>query len=381
MIKLYKQQFGLSLIELMIAITLGAFIIIGAIQAYLGSRQASVFTESITEIQENSRFIFDQINLGTRQAADMGCPARMVRNANKNTVIAPPIIPFTSIKFNSVVKEDSGAGDVWFTHFYRGIEGTTGAAAGAAGQFLFSKSAKAGSDVLIVHKIDTSTLSDVALHAGTTFTTSAAHGIDGGENNAMLAIAANCLEASLFMVSGVDVNLTGVNVSHAVAATGDYDNCSTGIGGAGAEEGSVSCAVSPGTANKFFGAGSTLAKVTTAAYFVSSTDGLMRLTAGDRNAQELAEGVEQMILRFGVDTDADGIANQYKTTATVTNADWVDVVTIRIGLIMKSSSANILDGNKSITNCNGSGPSPSDRSLRRCVQSTINIRSRGGQNI
>jgi len=360
------KQSGLSLIELMIAITLGAFIIIGAMQAYLGSRQASSFADGISYIQENSRFIFDEINGSIRQAGDMGCPGSMVRNTNSLVGV--------SLNFNSVVKDDLVAGDTWFTNFYHGVEGVAGATAGAVGAFLDGKIPKVGSDVLVIHKIDPSTLSSVIGHAPPTFTTDThTYEISVGatSRDPILAVANDCLTASLFMMTGG----TATTVTHGTAAVGDYENCVSNLGSS-AVTGSVSCANSQALT---FSAGSTLAKVTTAAYFVDTNDNLKRLSAGDSIAEELVEDVERMILKFGIDTDDDGVANQYKATGVVTAAEWVDVVTVRIGLIMKTDTA-VLDTAQSIT-CNDATASASDRFLRKCILSTVNIRNRGGQNI
>ncbi|MCU7861709.1 MAG: PilW family protein, partial [Candidatus Thiodiazotropha sp. (ex Lucinoma kastoroae)] len=53
-------------------------------------------------------------------------------------------------------------------------------------------------------------------------------------------------------------------------------------------------------------------------------------------AQPLVSGIAQMRALYGLDTDADGVANQYLTASLVGAANWVKVVAIRIGLVVQS---------------------------------------------
>ncbi|MES9968644.1 MAG: PilW family protein [Candidatus Thiodiazotropha sp.] len=56
----------------------------------------------------------------------------------------------------------------------------------------------------------------------------------------------------------------------------------------------------------------------------------------------LVSGIVRMRALYGVDTDADGIANQYLTATEVQNAGrWINVVTIRVGLITSSDTEEL----------------------------------------
>lgn len=54
--------------------------------------------------------------------------------------------------------------------------------------------------------------------------------------------------------------------------------------------------------------------------------------------QAVVDGIEMMKLAYGVDTDGDGIPNQYVTAAGVT--DWSRVVTVQISLVMRTLDFN-----------------------------------------
>ena len=67
------RQSGLSLMELMIAITIGFIVVAGVGYLYLGSRQTFKTQDSLSTIQENSRFALDTMSSDIRMAGYMGC--------------------------------------------------------------------------------------------------------------------------------------------------------------------------------------------------------------------------------------------------------------------------------------------------------------------
>jgi type IV pilus assembly protein PilW len=56
-----KQQKGFSLIELMIAMTIGLFLLAGIASSYLASKKASVNRSSTSELEDNGRFALEAI--------------------------------------------------------------------------------------------------------------------------------------------------------------------------------------------------------------------------------------------------------------------------------------------------------------------------------
>ncbi|MEW7989502.1 MAG: PilW family protein [Candidatus Thiodiazotropha sp.] len=63
-------------------------------------------------------------------------------------------------------------------------------------------------------------------------------------------------------------------------------------------------------------------------------------------SQPIVSGVAQMRALYGIDTDAepDGVANSYLTAAQVAALNWMNVVSIRIGLVAKSGTGYELPG-------------------------------------
>ena len=71
-----EDQAGLTLIELMVALAIGSFLIIGAVQIYTQSRQAFLVNESIARVQETAQFAMDTIEADLRMASNWGRNSR-----------------------------------------------------------------------------------------------------------------------------------------------------------------------------------------------------------------------------------------------------------------------------------------------------------------
>lgn len=66
----------MTLIELLVAMTIGSFLMIGAVQVYNQSRQAFVLNESIARVQETAQFALDTIETDLRMASNYGRNSR-----------------------------------------------------------------------------------------------------------------------------------------------------------------------------------------------------------------------------------------------------------------------------------------------------------------
>ncbi len=73
---IYKNQKGLTLVELMVALAIGSFLVIGSVQIYNQSRQAFVINESIARVQETAQFAIDSIESDLRMASNWGRTSR-----------------------------------------------------------------------------------------------------------------------------------------------------------------------------------------------------------------------------------------------------------------------------------------------------------------
>jgi len=91
------RQNGITLVELMVALAIGSFLIIGAVQIYSQSRQAFVINESIARVQETAQFALDTIEADLRMASNWGRTSRrlsiegrtMLADVNPKTLSVP----------------------------------------------------------------------------------------------------------------------------------------------------------------------------------------------------------------------------------------------------------------------------------------------------
>ncbi len=72
----FRQQAGVTLVELMVALSIGSFLMIGAVQVYNQSRHAFVINESIARVQETAQFAMDTIEADVRMASNWGRHSR-----------------------------------------------------------------------------------------------------------------------------------------------------------------------------------------------------------------------------------------------------------------------------------------------------------------
>ena len=71
-----STQSGITLVELMVALAIGSFLMIGAVQIYNQSRQSFMVNESIARVQETAQFAMDTIETDIRMASNWGRNSR-----------------------------------------------------------------------------------------------------------------------------------------------------------------------------------------------------------------------------------------------------------------------------------------------------------------
>jgi type IV pilus assembly protein PilW len=71
-----RREMGLTMVELMVALAIGSFLMIGTVQIYNQSRQAFVINESIARVQETAQFAMDTIEADLRMASNWGRNSR-----------------------------------------------------------------------------------------------------------------------------------------------------------------------------------------------------------------------------------------------------------------------------------------------------------------
>ncbi|RFC38394.1 MAG: type IV pilus assembly protein PilW [Candidatus Nitrotoga sp. LAW] len=87
----------------------------------------------------------------------------------------------------------------------------------------------------------------------------------------------------------------------------------------------------------------------------------------------LLENIEDFQVLYGIDTTGDQSVNQYVSLP----ADWNQVVTTRVCVLIRSDQTNIVPIGSNYLNCNGAAVAVlADRRLRRAFTATFNLRNR-----
>ena len=331
MIKNSKQT-GISLVEVLVALVISLFLLGGIVQVYTGNKQTFAFTSALAEIQENGRFALDTMSQDLRLTGTWGCIA---------------FDPTDPSNVNNTINGGNYAGyDNNFHDFtgQPGIEGT-------------NNNGLNGSDSLTVRGGKTgqrnvegpfTAPADQRLFTDTVTT------IAAGD----IVLVARCGANDLLIDADADIlPVTGVTVASATQSQINF----------GANK------------SQQFGSDATIIELQTVTYTIANgASGLPALWRNEGGvAQELVEGVEEMQVLYGVDTDVapDGFANQYVTADAV--ADWNTVVAVRVGLLVQSIDDFVAETPQTYT-FNGATVTPADRRIRQIFSTTIALRNRVG---
>ncbi len=121
------RESGVTLVELMVALAIGSFLMIGSIQVYNQSRQAYVINDSIARVQETAQFAMDTVEADLRMASNWGRHSR-------GTAVEGRAITGNPDPLGIGVPTECGAD--WALSVSRPLEGTNngyGLACGATG--------------------------------------------------------------------------------------------------------------------------------------------------------------------------------------------------------------------------------------------------------
>jgi len=252
-----RRQSGITLVELMVALAIGSFLIMGAVQIFSQSRQAFIVNESIARVQETAHFAMDTIEADLRMASNWGRNSRslavegrsLVGDANPNGLTVP--IPT--------------CGDDWAFDLARPIDGSDNAynliCAADGG-------AQANSDVVTIRR---ASVQPVALEAG------------------RLQLQSTRIQGELFEVGAVPGAFLPVT-NHPIT-------------------GAPSSATHNLMVNSYY--------VSPTSALIPGVPTLRRKTLTVRNGapfiedQEVAPGVENIQLQLGIDLDEDNTVDRY----------------------------------------------------------------------
>ncbi|WP_096087317.1 PilW family protein [Agaribacterium haliotis] len=369
----FTRSAGLSLVELLVAMAIGVFILGGVVKVMVDSKDAFLFEQEVAYLQENARFAVDELGYELRQAGYFGCNQQ---GSMTNTL-------------NATDDDDD-----WMFQT-NGIRGYESSAPNLPSEF---SSILSGTDALIVNRGERDDSTQVSSHvpASATIHLNGSQPFNKGE---VLVIAnADCSHMAAFQMTGPNSN-NPAHLNHSKSNSMVPGNCKKALS-ASSTGGNYSCGGPNEPANNVhgleYGPGSAIMKFKSSGFFVANSDlnGMPTLfrvvlqstsSSATTQAQAFLPGVEDMQVIYGVDTnatDSDCEIDRYYSADQITKSEadaasswigWNRVMAARVSLILRSKS-EVYPSNTSVDL--GGGFTYNDRYLRQRVTSTVALRNR-----
>lgn len=326
-----NRQQGFSLIELLLSIALGSILMFGVIEIYANSKQTYRHQDALSRLQENARYALDILVKDIRRSGYIGCAN--LSNVTPNIVASSPTIT-AYIPTSAFTGNQSTAAQAWTPSLPTNVT-----------------SVADNTDAITVMNAGSCSASLLADMASTTADVAIATANSCGFDQNDVVIVSDCTKADVFRISNTP-GATGL-LSHSALSS--------------------SYAIADAAEVLSFSSKS---------YFIRNdgSSGIPSLfvldntqaTSGN-NPVALIEGVENMQLLYGIDSDNDGTPEVYNNANSV--ADWSQVVTARLTLLMRT--IDNVDAGAFTFNVGGTNVTYNDGALRKTFIATVQLRNRG----
>jgi type IV pilus assembly protein PilW len=130
----------MTLIELMVALAIGMFLMIGAMTVFMQGRTTFRITESVSRLQESARFALDTLEPDIRMAGHWGLSNVGANILGRAGTTVPAGVPTT-------------CGNTWVNDFERPVAATNGSTPWPWGGCAASTGAVATADTLVVRRV------------------------------------------------------------------------------------------------------------------------------------------------------------------------------------------------------------------------------------
>ncbi|MEQ1439525.1 PilW family protein [Fontimonas sp. SYSU GA230001] len=343
------RQRGVGLVELMIGLVLGLVVMAAVFQIYLSSRRSFVVSESLAARQEAVRYVTTVVSRDARMAGYFGCLRRGAEITNTLDADAGDF----AYRYGRYVDGFDADAETWSPALPGVLVNVT------PGTDVLTLRGTFGPEVYIVKEMP-NTSADLKSNP-----VNPAPFADGD-----IALVTDCAHAAVFQITRYNLNNSGGPNAH-------FGNIVHNTGNA----------FTPGNRTKDLGrrypVGSQIARIDTITYFVrDSASGtgpaLWRRTEGEDPAErELAEGVENLQVLYGVDVNGDRAPDAYRTAAEVDAAgDWGAIVTLRVAMLVAGTRDRAGERDPRSFDLLGTSVGPfSDGRLRDVVELTLSLRN------
>ena len=348
-----KRSAGFSLVEVMVALTISLILLGGAVSILVTSKSTYKVTEQQSLVQENARFALEFLARDLRLSGYFGCLENVAKVTNHVTGASGGGLLDSSTPLEGL--NNYVAPNPWFP------SNNTIVPAGLV----------AGTDAITIRHLNPT--NPMIVEAPFMAQPSDPLQIPklSGLNQGDIVAVSDCDNTDIFQITGPTDPDTSGTISHIAPGAEAPGNASANLG-------------------KIYAGDATVLKLAAVVYYIgtgaSGRPSLFRGTipnTGNRSAmanQELIDGVENLQLLFGKDTNGDTVPDVYLKAgeAGLTSAaNWNSVINVRIailvatideyGQIADDTARTVLDENIAAAG---------DRRLRRVFRTTVNLRNK-----
>jgi type IV pilus assembly protein PilW len=333
-----RTQHGFSLIELMLALGLGAIVTAGIVQLFVQNNQTYALLNGQSRMQESAAYALDFIGRAIRTSGYIGCAPEQdkVELALRGTW--NDLYEFNILE---PIEGYEGNADGTWTPALTELPRTVGGADAnvyVAGNGVPIDQVVPQTDVLVMRRIAEPGQRLLAAAQPTADPVVTAPGGDPGFGVDDIVLIADCQQASVFRVTGLTIAGTQATVAHAVdASASPFVNGSATIS----------------AINEPYSREAVIGLIETQIFYVAPSAGTNNLgntpdslwwKVGTNAPVELIQGVSDLQVRYGFDSDGDGRANQYVRRNGLADVDGDtfvtdEAVTLRVELTIDSVDA------------------------------------------
>lgn len=348
-----SRQKGLSLVELMIALTIGMFMILGVLYIYSSSRSSYLANDAGARVQEDGRFALERLTREIRMAGYMGCAnaldlnPRIIADPDGDGNVAEHVTWAAGEAIKVFNNADNAGGDQW-------VNPTT-------------ITRVAGTDVIVLKGMGTCS-TPLTGNMGTDNAN-----IQIGTNTCGWAagdilIISDCTSADVFAANNVSTG--SVTIAHSNSVNTDtIDN--TRSSKLSKPYGTDAIVGRFQQTTFFIGIDTTITPSQPALYEI----GYNGVAYG--TAQPVAGNVYNLQVTLNLDTDSDGDVDSVKITPS-NLTDWRQVVSVNVDYSVRSEDGNVGTVSQTYTynDNNPAANNVTDRRIRRDFGTVVGIRNR-----
>jgi type IV pilus assembly protein PilW len=317
----YKTMRGFSLIELVIGMAIGLFLLAGVFTAYFNGRAAQAVTDDQVAMIDDARFALQTIGDDLRQAGLWG----RINDFELESGVASKDLPIKPLARASLITGECVAGWADFAAPVAVFNGTSPYSSTCTSQYSAGVMAELPSDVLEIRYTLGQPVANANLQAS------------------MIYVASDVNQAAVFEgTTPPGFSVPSANMNFPLVANTYYISSWSNILGDGVPS----------------------------LHKVSLEQGPNVID------QMLLAGVENLQVQYGIDTDGDGAVNVYVDPDNAFASDWQKIRSVQVWLVIRSQrNEPSLNTARTATVAGASRSFPNDGFRRYVVSTVVNLRN------